>query len=303
MAVLRRHRRIHIADRKRFWPFLIVLLLLVAVLVLLCLNLTLLMGQYTADQFLPEHLTMYFSVGEDTGVPWYYLAAVDRAENIPEKKVSQKRTSSIALHLIGIRDPDELPHYLAGYKKSKFLPRKVKGQIGRFDDLRAIHDDKVFPLSPDTEYVYENGYGDSRTYGGKRNHEGIDIMTEVGIPVRSVCDGVIEQIGWNELGGYRIGVRGGDHVYYYYAHLSRYEGKPKKGDRVKREQRIGYTGDTGYGPEGTSGKFEPHLHFGMYYGKGEDLEAFNPWPFLRAWEGGHPADDPQQSSQGNNPGG
>ncbi|WZL79392.1 M23 family metallopeptidase [Eubacteriales bacterium mix99] len=294
MAALRRRHRFQIADRKRFLPFLTVLLLLVAVLVLLCLNFNVPMRQYTADQFLPEHLTMYFSVGEDAGVPWYYLAAVDQAENIPKKKISQKRTSSIALHLTGIRNPDELPQYLAGYKKSKSLLRRVKGQIGRFDDLRAIHDDKVFPLSPEAEYVYENGYGDTRTYGGERTHEGIDIMTEKGVPIRSVCDGVIEQVGWNELGGYRIGVRGEDHVYYYYAHLSRYEGKPKKGDKVKREQQIGYSGDTGYGPEGTSGKFEPHLHFGMYYCKGEDLEAFNPWPFLRAWEGGHPAAGQQQ---------
>ena len=27
-----------------------------------------------------------------------------------------------------------------------------------------------------------------------------------------------------------------------------------------------------------------HLHFGMYYGKEDELSAFNPYPFLKAWE-------------------
>ena len=134
------------------------------------------------------------------------------------------------------------------------------------------------------EYTYEDGYGDARSYGGERNHEGIDLMAEQGVPILSVCDGVIEKVGWNELGGYRIGIRGQDNIYYYYAHMSYYEGKPEKGDKVKKGQLIGYVGDTGYGPEGTTGEFLPHLHFGMYYGKGGKLSAFNPYPFLKAWE-------------------
>ena len=116
-------------------------------------------------------------------------------------------------------------------------------------------------------------------------HEGIDLMAaDTGVPILSVCSGVIEKAGWNELGGYRIGIRGEDNVYYYYAHMSRYEGTPKAGDKISKGQLIGYVGDTGYGPEGTTGQFEPHLHFAMYLGKGEDLRAFNPYPFLKAWE-------------------
>ena len=287
MAVYERRkprRRIYVVNKRRFLPFLVIILLLFVLCVLLYLNLTMPVRQYTADQFPPDQLLMYFEVGEDTGVPWYYLAAVDKAENVPKEKINKERSSSIALHLAGIEDPEELPHFLAGYKNEKSLFRKAQRQTERFSNLWEIYSNKAFPILPDSEYTYENGYGDSRSYGGERTHEGIDIMAEKGVPVLSASNGVIEQSGWNELGGYRIGIRGEDNVYYYYAHLSRYEGKPEKGDEVKRRQLIGYVGDTGYGPEGTTGEFEPHLHFGMYYGKEDNLKAFNPYPFLKAWE-------------------
>jgi hypothetical protein len=37
----------------------------------------------------------------------------------------------------------------------------------------------------------------------------------------SVCDGTVEKLGWNRLGGERVGVRGKDGHYYYYAHLDK----------------------------------------------------------------------------------
>lgn len=58
---------------------------------------------------------------------------------------------------------------------------------------------------------FEDGYGAPRTFGGKRSHEGVDIMASKDQPgclqIQSVCDGVIEQIGWLKLGGYRIGIQ------------------------------------------------------------------------------------------------
>ena len=58
---------------------------------------------------------------------------------------------------------------------------------------------------------FDDGYGEGRSYGGRRSHEGIDIMPvsddRKQIPIRSVSDGVVEQLGWLELGGYRVGIR------------------------------------------------------------------------------------------------
>ena len=49
--------------------------------------------------------------------------------------------------------------------------------------------------------------------------------------VISVSDGVVEKIGWLPQGGYRIGIRSANGVYFYYAHLAEYA---KKFSRAKR---------------------------------------------------------------------
>lgn len=285
MAVYRRRQNhsIYVINKTKFLLFLVIILLLLTVSVLIYLNLAMSARQYTVDQFSADQLRVYFEVQGDTGVPWYYLAAVDKAENISPEEAGKERSSSIALHLTGIEEMDELPALLASYKDDRSFFRKVKRQAGHFGEMNEIFNNKVFPVLAGSEYTYENGYGDPRSFGGERTHEGIDIMAETGVPVLSASGGVIEKSGWNELGGWRLGIRGEDNIYYYYAHLSSYEGRQEEGDRVKKGQLIGYVGDSGYGPEGTTGEFAPHLHFGMYYGK-RNLKAFNPYPFLKAWE-------------------
>jgi peptidoglycan LD-endopeptidase LytH len=43
-------------------------------------------------------------------------------------------------------------------------------------------------------------------------------------------------------------------------------------------------GSSGYGPPGTSGKFPPHLHYGMYKDNGFTEWSFDPYPHLKMWE-------------------
>lgn len=45
---------------------------------------------------------------------------------------------------------------------------------------------------------------------------------------------------------------------------------------------LGYMGDTGYGEEGTTGKFPVHLHVGIYVRTDAVAElAVNPYPVLK----------------------
>lgn len=133
--------------------------------------------------------------------------------------------------------------------------------------------------------AFENTWMAERTYGGKRSHEGIDVMASIEeagyYPVVSMTDGAIEQIGWLEKGGYRIGVRSLEGNYYYYAHLHSYAREWEKGDTIQAGEILGYMGDTGYGSEGTTGQFPVHLHVGVYVPLGADQEmAINPYWML-----------------------
>ncbi|MBS5485066.1 MAG: M23 family metallopeptidase [Eubacterium sp.] len=160
--------------------------------------------------------------------------------------------------------------------------------------LAAIYNDiKFFPVlksnSSDYWVSYDNSYGADRNYNGKYKHEGIDIMAENNVsgyyPVISVTDGVVENMGWLEKGGYRVGIRSNSSGYFYYAHLSSYAGI-KKGDKIKAGTLLGYMGDTGYGKvEGTSGNFAVHLHFGIYIATKNYSElSVNPYTVLKYLE-------------------
>lgn len=152
-----------------------------------------------------------------------------------------------------------------------------------------------FPVPESTENEeavtsFENSWMFERTYGGSYGHEGTDIMAGIQTPgyypVLSISDGVVEKIGWLEKGGWRIGIRSAHDVYFYYAHLDSYAEAFKPGDVIKAGQLLGYMGDTGYGiQEGTSGKFDVHLHLGIYIRTEEIPElAVNPYWFLKYLE-------------------
>ncbi|PPA71147.1 peptidase M23 [Jeotgalibacillus proteolyticus] len=144
--------------------------------------------------------------------------------------------------------------------------------------------DHVFPLPKQHNYSYRSTWGDNRGWGGRRIHEGTDIFANYGVPVMATTHGVIEIMGWNEYGGWRVGIRDIHNVYHYFAHLGSFNKELKKGDVVKTGTIIGYVGSSGYGKEGTSGKFPPHLHYGMYLDNGRTEWAFDPYPSLRIWE-------------------
>ena len=54
----------------------------------------------------------------------------------------------------------------------------------------------------------------------------------------------------------------------------------KKGKKVKAGTLLGTMGDTGYGKEGTHGKFAVHLHFGIYRDKKGEECSLNPYDVL-----------------------
>jgi murein DD-endopeptidase MepM/ murein hydrolase activator NlpD len=107
-------------------------------------------------------------------------------------------------------------------------------------------------------------------------HEGIDIIAERGTPILSMEPGVVENVGWTFYSGTRVGVRGVDGRYYFYAHLSKVQAGIVVGASVGAGTVLGLVGNTGYGPPGHRDEFPPHLHFGIEVG----AQWVNPYPTL-----------------------
>lgn len=124
------------------------------------------------------------------------------------------------------------------------------------------------PVAKFFPYSDFDDFGVSRSYGYKRRHLGHDMMGQVGTPIVAVESGFVEALGWNQYGGWRIGIRSFDGKrYYYYAHLRKnfpYNKELEVGSVVTAGDVIGYLGRTGYSAKENMNNIDtPHLHFGM----------------------------------------
>ena len=99
----------------------------------------------------------------------------------------------------------------------------------------------------------------------------------------SMTDGVVERIGWLPLGaGGSASAEAG--WLFFTMPISSYGRAFQKGDRVSAGDLLGYMGDSGYGPEGTTGRFDVHLHIGIYRRRLEEISV-NPYqPLLSIWK-------------------
>lgn len=124
------------------------------------------------------------------------------------------------------------------------------------------------PIAKGYPFQDFDDFGVARSYGFRRQHLGHDLMGQVGTPVIAIESGYVEAIGWNQYGGWRLGIRSFDKKrYYYYAHLRKnypYHKTLQEGSLVQAGDVIGYLGRTGYSrTENTNNIDDPHLHFGM----------------------------------------
>ncbi len=98
-------------------------------------------------------------------------------------------------------------------------------------------------------------------YGGKQGHNGMDFRANVGTPVLASENGMVAATGDTDLGcrgasyGKWILIRHPNNLSTLYAHLSQIS--VAAGQEVKREERIGLSGKTGYATG-------PHLHLTLF---------------------------------------
>lgn len=215
------------------------------------------------------------------------LNLIQKSENIGEDAGLYLLESEWGIKKISLRDQEKnMDRWKKKWKKNKVYP------MYRMYMEKIWNDVVCFPVPKPLKgkkytVMYEDSWMNERTYGGRRGHEGTDIMMRVnqaGIyPVISMTDGVVTRMGWLEKGGYRIGITAPGGAYFYYAHLDSYANLKEK-DQVKAGQILGFAGDSGYGKEGTTGKFPVHLHVGIYLHQDEEEISVNPYWILRYLE-------------------
>ena len=185
-------------------------------------------------------------------------------------------TKQAAADLKGDKSPPELLGDL--YRYYAYYHEAYSAALGGLLGSYAIEKDgqwvadyglKAFsPIAAGYGYSHCDDFGVGRSFGFKRKHLGHDLMGSQGTPIVAVEGGVVEVMGWNRYGGWRVGIRSFDNKrYYYYAHLQK--DKPfapglAEGDMVQAGDLIGFMGRTGYSDKENVNNIETvHLHFGM----------------------------------------
>ena len=181
-----------------------------------------------------------------------------------------------AKDLEGDRDIEELLgnlyQYYPYYKES--FTAVLGGLLGNYTitvkgEERPTYGLKAFsPIAAGYSYSHSDDFGNRRTFGFARKHLGHDMMGSLGTPIVAVEGGIVEALGWNRYGGWRIGIRSPDNKrYYYYAHLQKdhpFADGLEVGDVVQAGDLIGFMGRTGYSDKENANNIETvHLHFGI----------------------------------------
>lgn len=157
------------------------------------------------------------------------------------------------------------PYYREAYDAA------IGGLVGEFETEEGEHCYGLkgyFPLADGFDYTHYDDFGASRSYGYKRRHLGHDMMGLIGTPITAIESGIVEAFGWNQYGGWRIGIRSFDGKrYYYYAHLRQnypYAEGLAEGSVVTAGDVVGYMGHTGYSTQENVNNIEvTHLHWGL----------------------------------------
>lgn len=178
--------------------------------------------------------------------------------------------------LKGDRSPEELLG--SNYQYYQYYHEAYSAALGGLLGSFAIADNGIWksqyglkafsPVAEGYGYRHCDDFGVSRSFGFARKHLGNDLMGSLGTPIVAVEGGVVEAMGWNRYGGWRIGIRSFDGKrYYYYAHLQKdhpFAEGLAVGDQVQAGQLIGFMGRTGYSDKENVNNIETvHLHFGI----------------------------------------
>jgi len=215
------------------------------------------------------------SYGSEIKLDWIQLLAYAACKNWGDFSNDQKVKESMASMAEQLTNKEKTVEELTGDLSNynyfyESYSAALSGLVGEYelDGTKKYGLKGYSPIAKNFYYTDYDDFGVSRSYGYKRRHLGHDMMGQVGTPIIAVESGIVEVLGWNQYGGWRIGIRSFDGKrYYYYAHLRKdfpYNKSLTEGSIVTAGDVIGYLGRTGYSAnENVNNIDEYHLHFGI----------------------------------------
>lgn len=141
------------------------------------------------------------------------------------------------------------------------LERQISVQILSFDEIKSYYNSnqdrlRNIPAIKPVNGILLSGFG-MRIHPVlryRRMHEGIDFRADVGTEIYATGDGIVKFAGRKGTYGNLLEIDHGFGMISRFAHLSSFEDGIRPGQRVKRGERVAYSGNTGLS-EG------PHLHY------------------------------------------
>ena len=135
--------------------------------------------------------------------------------------------------------------------------------------MKAVHDDSYIyrlPYAKDSSYLVSQGYNGKATHKDASSYA-VDFAMDVGTKIYAARGGIVvdtkddsSKVGYSQefaKHGNFVTIEHDDGTFATYYHLRRNGAYARVGEKVKRGDLIGYSGNTGY----SSG---PHLHFQVY---------------------------------------
>lgn len=164
-------------------------------------------------------------------------------------------------------------------EKIDVLSRQLALQSKSLDTIQDLANDqqKMLASIPSVKPVREDklqksmnilsgfGYRLHPVYKIKKFHEGVDFPARIGTAIQATGDGVVVEAGWHHGYGNCVRISHGYGYETWYAHMNKMT--VKKGERVKKGQKIGEVGDTGLSTA-------PHLHYEVHF-KGKPINPIN----------------------------
>ena len=188
----------------------------------------------------------------------YYLSPKEYKVIISYIKNKKKYFKSVKLKVIDGKYKSEV----INVSKSKLKPNKQRAKRTKqeYVDAMKVYKTQSSELLWNENFIYPmnskitSPFGTKRVYSGflKSYHSGTDYRAKIGTDIIAVNDGIVKIAQNRFYSGNSIILDHGQGVYSCYFHLSKMH--YKVGDRVKKGQVIGLSGDTGR----ITG---PHLHF------------------------------------------